>query len=39
VIEHNLIKVPGEVKHPVKNVSSILKDAKENMGGITGTIF
>jgi hypothetical protein len=40
VIEDNLRKVPGEVKHPVKNVSSVFKDEKENiLGGIIGTIF
>jgi ribosomal protein S18 acetylase RimI-like enzyme len=40
VIEHNLRNVPEEVKHPVKNVSSILRDEKENiLGGITGKIF
>lgn len=40
VIEHNAGKVPEEVKHPVKNVSYLLRDENENiLGGITGTIF
>ena len=40
VIEHNLSKLPDEVKHPVKNISFILRDEEENiLGGITGTIF
>lgn len=40
VIEHNLKKLPDQVKHPVKNVSSILRDEEGNiLGGITGTIF
>ncbi|SEM20467.1 Acetyltransferase (GNAT) family protein [Mesobacillus persicus] len=40
VIEHNLSKLPDEVKHPVKNVSFILKDDEGKiLGGITGTIF
>jgi ribosomal protein S18 acetylase RimI-like enzyme len=40
VIEHNLSKLPDEVKHPVKNISFILRDEGEKiLGGITGTIF
>ena len=40
VIGHNLSILPDEVKHPVKNISFILRnDANEVMGGITGTIF
>ena len=40
VIEHNLSKLPDEVKHPVKNISFILRnEGKEILGGITGTIF
>lgn len=40
VIEHNLKKLPDQVKHPVKNVSFILRDEEEKiLGGITGTIF
>lgn len=40
VIEHNLSKLPDEVKHPVKNISFILRDKEEKiLGGITGTIF
>ena len=40
VIEHNLAKLPDEVKHPVKNISFILRDEREKiLGGITGTIF
>lgn len=40
VIEHNLSKLPDEVKHPVKNISFMLKNEDEEiLGGITGTIF
>jgi ribosomal protein S18 acetylase RimI-like enzyme len=40
VIEHNLSKLPDDVKHPVKNISFILRNKKEEiLGGITGTIF
>ena len=40
VIEHNLSKLPDDVKHPVKNISFILRDEEEKiLGGITGTIF
>ncbi|TWT00130.1 GNAT family N-acetyltransferase [Planomicrobium sp. CPCC 101079] len=40
VIEHNLKNLPDKVKHPVKNVSFILRDEDGNiLGGITGTIF
>lgn len=40
VIEHNLSKLPDDVKHPVKNISFILRDeGGEILGGITGTIF
>ncbi|MBT2641478.1 GNAT family N-acetyltransferase [Bacillus sp. ISL-41] len=40
VIEHNLSKLPDDVKHPVKYISFILKDeGGEILGGITGTIF
>jgi ribosomal protein S18 acetylase RimI-like enzyme len=40
VIEHNLSVLPEEVKHPVKNVSFILRSVNgEIVGGITGTIF
>jgi ribosomal protein S18 acetylase RimI-like enzyme len=40
VIEHNLSKLPDNVKHPVKNISFILRDeGGEILGGITGTIF
>lgn len=40
VIEHNLSMLPDDVKHPVKNISFILRDeGGEILGGITGTIF
>jgi GNAT superfamily N-acetyltransferase len=40
VIEHNLTVLPDEVKHPVKNVSFVLRnDEGDIVGGITGTIF
>lgn len=40
VIEHNLKNLPDKVKHPVKNISFILRDEEGNiLGGITGTIF
>ena len=40
VIEHNLMRLPDDVKHPVKNISFILRDEEENiLGGITGTTF
>ena len=40
VIEHNLSKLPDEVKHPVKNISYVLRDEENRiLGGITGTIF
>ncbi|QUG43306.1 GNAT family N-acetyltransferase [Psychrobacillus sp. INOP01] len=40
VIEHNLGKLPEEVKHPIKNISFILRNEDELiLGGITGTIF
>ncbi|MCM3666267.1 GNAT family N-acetyltransferase [Mesobacillus subterraneus] len=40
VIEHNFSKLPDNVKHPVKNISFILRDeGGEILGGITGTIF
>ena len=40
VIEHNLSKLPDDVKHPVKNISFILRDEEDEiLGGITGTIF
>ena len=40
VIEHNLSKLPDEVKHPVKNISFVLRDEENRiLGGITGTIF
>ncbi|CAM3797608.1 GNAT family N-acetyltransferase [Mesobacillus zeae] len=40
VIEHNLSKLPDDVKHPVKNISFILRNEDEKiLGGITGTIF
>ncbi|MEK4486319.1 GNAT family N-acetyltransferase [Psychrobacillus sp. FSL H8-0484] len=40
VIEYNMSVLPDEVKHPVKNVSFILRnDDGDIMGGITGTIF
>ncbi|MFE3577632.1 GNAT family N-acetyltransferase [Lysinibacillus sp. NPDC059133] len=40
VIEHNLSKLPDDVKHPVKNITFILRDEEgEILGGITGTIF
>jgi GNAT superfamily N-acetyltransferase len=40
VIEHNLSVLPDEVKHPVKNVSFVLRnDDRKIVGGITGTIF
>lgn len=40
VIEHNLSKLPDDVKHPVKNISFILRDkGGEILGGISGTIF
>lgn len=40
VIEHNLAKLPEDVKHPVKNISFILRNEDEIiLGGITGTIF
>lgn len=40
VIEHNLSVLPAEVKHPVKNVSFILRNNEgEIVGGVTGAIF
>ncbi|MGE7951281.1 GNAT family N-acetyltransferase [Lysinibacillus xylanilyticus] len=40
VIEHNLSKLPDDVKHPVKNISFILRDeGGKILGGISGTIF
>lgn len=40
VIEYNLAKLPEDVKHPVKNISFILRNEDEIiLGGITGTIF
>ena len=40
VIEHNLAKLPDEVKHPMKNISFMLRNEDgEILGGITGTIF
>ena len=40
VIEHNLSKLPDDVKHPVKNISFIIKDeGGKILGGITGAIF
>lgn len=40
VIEHNLSNLPDDVKHPVKNISFILRDEEgEILGGITGTVF
>ncbi|WP_273126464.1 GNAT family N-acetyltransferase [Bacillus weihaiensis] len=40
VIEHNLSNLPDVVKHPVKNISYILKDEDGRiLGGITGTMF
>ena len=40
VIEHNLSKLPDNVKHPVKNISFILRDdGGAILGGITGTVF
>lgn len=40
VIEHNLSKLPDYVKHPVKNISFILRDDEGViLGGITGTVF
>jgi ribosomal protein S18 acetylase RimI-like enzyme len=41
VIEHNLSVLPDEVKHPVKNVSFVLRNDEGDIvvGGITGTIF
>jgi ribosomal protein S18 acetylase RimI-like enzyme len=40
VIEHNLSKLPDDVKHPVKKISFILRnEGGEILGGITGTIF
>ncbi|WP_342509635.1 GNAT family N-acetyltransferase [Sporosarcina sp. FSL K6-2383] len=40
VIKHNLSKIPDEVKHPVKNISFMLRNEEEEiLGGITGTIF
>lgn len=40
VIEHNLSKLLDEVKHPVKNISFILRDEEDKiLGGITETIF
>ncbi|MFJ5562845.1 GNAT family N-acetyltransferase [Lysinibacillus xylanilyticus] len=40
VIEHNLSKLPDDVKHPVKNISFILREeGGEILGGISGTIF
>lgn len=39
-MEHNLSKLPEEIKHPVDNISFILRDDEEKiLGGITGTIF
>jgi len=40
VIEHNLAKLPEDIKHPIKNISFILRNEDEIiLGGITGTIF
>ena len=40
VIEHNLSKLPDDVKHPVKNISFILRDeGGKILGGISGTVF
>ncbi|WP_090989652.1 N-acetyltransferase [Bacillus sp. OV322] len=40
VIEHNLSKLPDDIKHPVKIISFILRGGEEEiLGGITGTIF
>ncbi|WP_419960168.1 GNAT family N-acetyltransferase [Psychrobacillus sp. BM2] len=40
VIEYNLAKLLEDVKHPVKNISFILRNEDEIiLGGITGTIF
>lgn len=39
LIEYNLTKIPEEVKHAVKKVSSILRnDEGDIVGGITGNI-
>ena len=39
LIEYNLTKIPEEVKHSVKKVSSILRnDEGDIVGGITGNI-
>ncbi len=40
VIEHNLSKLPDDVKHPVKNISFILRDeGGEILGGIKEQFF
>ena len=40
VIEHNMVNVPEEVKHPKQQISYILRDEHQKiLGGITGTIF
>ncbi len=40
VIEHNLAKLPDEVKHPMQNISFMLRNENgEILGGITGIIF
>jgi len=40
VIEYNASFLPDHVKHPLKNISFMLRDSDGTiMGGITGTIF
>lgn len=40
VIEHNLAKLPDKLKHPIKNISFMLRNEEgEIVGGITGIIF
>lgn len=40
VIEHNLAKLPDEVKHPMKKISFMLRNENEEiLGGITGIII
>ncbi|MGB2991820.1 MAG: GNAT family N-acetyltransferase, partial [Paenisporosarcina sp.] len=39
IIEYNQTKLPDEVKHPIKNVSFMLRNEEgEILGGITGEI-
>lgn len=40
VIEYNLSNIPEEVRHPVQNISFVIRNEDNQLvGGITGTIF